>query len=155
MRSGLSMHCFTRTRKVTASLPSTTRWSKDEVGYALADSKPCVIVVDDAFAGLVEDLTAADDQVRLIHTGDGEPAAGSMRYDALRRLGAPVTCLGGADEDVAGIFYTGGTTGHPKGVMLCHTGLITTLLAGKRGEEPKQDDEDRPVLRATAQMQYD
>ena len=120
-------------------VPINTRCSKDEVGYALADSRPRVIVVDDAFAGLVEDMTAADGDVRVIHAGDGEPAAGSMRYDALRRLGAPVTCLGGADEDVAGIFYTGGTTGHPKGVMLCHTGLITTLLAGKRGEEPKQD----------------
>ena len=120
-------------------VPINTRCSKDEVGYALADSRPRVIVVDDAFAGLVEDMTAADGDVRVIHAGDGEPAAGSMRYDGLRRLGAPVTCLGGADEDVAGIFYTGGTTGHPKGVMLCHTGLITTLLAGKRGEEPKQD----------------
>ena len=37
-------------------VPINTRCSKDEVGYALADSRPRVIVVDDAFAGLVEDI---------------------------------------------------------------------------------------------------
>jgi acyl-CoA synthetase (AMP-forming)/AMP-acid ligase II len=31
-------------------------------------------------------------------------------------------------EALAGLFYTGGTTGRPKGVMLTHAGLVTSAL---------------------------
>ncbi len=33
------------------------------------------------------------------------------------------------DDDLAGIFYTGGTTGFPKGAMLTHKGLWTSAVA--------------------------
>ena len=41
---------------------------------------------------------------------------------------APVPDGCGRDDDIAGLFYTGGTTGRPKGVMLSHRGLITNFL---------------------------
>ena len=33
-----------------------------------------------------------------------------------------------ADDDVAGIFYTGGTTGRSKGVMLTHRNLMSNAI---------------------------
>lgn len=122
-------------RLSAAVVPINTRWSRDEVSYALSDSQPNIVVVDDAFAGMVGDLTAGNDGVRLIHIGDGAPPEGMISYSTLREFGAPETGLGGAGEDMAGIFYTGGTTGRAKGVMLCHTGLVATLLAGKMTDE--------------------
>ena len=45
-------------------------------------------------------------------------AAGAMRFGLAARKDAEA---GG--EDLAGLYYTGGTTGFPKGVMLPHRGI--------------------------------
>lgn len=126
-------------RLSAAIVPINTRWSKDEVAYALNDSKPRVIVVDDAFSAMIGDIVSEQTDTQIIHIGNGPPRDGAIAYDGLRQRGKPVTDLGGGGEDMAGIFYTGGTTGHPKGVMLCHTGLVATLLAGRQGDEPDRD----------------
>ena len=127
-------------RLSAVAVPLNTRWSKDEIDYALNDSGPRVIVVDDVFGALIADLSAGNDDVPVVHIGDGDPALEAISYKALRRDVLPVTEMGGGGEDMAGIFYTGGTTGHPKGVMLCHTGLVCSLLAAQLGdEEPAAD----------------
>lgn len=127
-------------RLSAAVVPLNTRWSREEVHYALADSRPAVLVVDDVFAGWIDDLGTADAGIQIVHIGNAEPPVSAIGYDALRQGVTPVTALGGGGEDMAGIFYTGGTTGHPKGVMLCHTGLVATLLAGKLVDSEDGDD---------------
>ena len=41
---------------------------------------------------------------------------------------APIPDRGPADHELAGLFYTGGTTGQPKGVMLSAANLLTSAL---------------------------
>lgn len=123
-------------RLAAAVVPINTRWSRDEIQYALDDSGATILVVDDVFAGLVGALRP----VTVIYIGDGEGPAGAIGYQAVRCDEAPCTALGGGGEDMAGIFYTGGTTGHPKGVMLGHTALVATLLGGQAGKEEAADD---------------
>ena len=41
--------------------------------------------------------------------------------------------VGRRDDDLAGLFYTGGTTGRSKGVMLTHTNLVVNALNGVAG----------------------
>jgi acyl-CoA synthetase (AMP-forming)/AMP-acid ligase II len=131
-------------RLAAAVVPLNTRWSKDEIVYALRDSQADILVVDDAFAVLIDGLRAEVGDLTIIHMGNAATPANAISYDALRRDVTPVTALGGGGEEMAGIFYTGGTTGHPKGAMLCHTGLVATLLAGKMGDE--EPDENVAIL---------
>lgn len=104
--------------------PCNTRWSPREIAYSLDDCKTSILVVDDNFVPMVEDLTKRSDSLRtLIYAGDREAPAGMHVYEQLILDCAPMADALRSNEDLAGIFYTGGTTGFPKGVMLTHSSL--------------------------------
>ena len=107
-------------------VPINTRWSKPEIAYALADAGVRLLIVDEQFAALGAEL-AADTGVTVLGVGaaSGAPLA---NLEALLARATPVPEAGRAGNDVSGIFYTGGTTGRSKGVMLTHTNHVTNSL---------------------------
>lgn len=131
-------------RLAAAAVPLNTRWSAAEVAFALQDSAPTAIVVDDSFAATLGSLDIDRSATRIVFIGEAAGPQCATSYESLRRSGRPVEDLGGGGEDMAGIFYTGGTTGHPKGVMLAHTSLVATLMAGRLTRE--EPGEERPIL---------
>ncbi|HJT03382.1 MAG TPA: long-chain fatty acid--CoA ligase [Pseudonocardiaceae bacterium] len=109
--------------------PVNFRWSPAEISYSLADSQTRALLVDDTFAGLVPAIRqryAGLDTV--VHVGDGNPPQGMLGYEKLVAQGPAVDDARRSGDALAGLFYTGGTTGFPKGVMLSHANLITSAL---------------------------
>ncbi len=110
--------------------PCNTRWSAAEILYSLEDSGSTILLVDDTYLPLVERLRLQSTTLReIVHCGDGETPPGTHGYEALLRTSAAVPDAARRGDDLAGIFYTGGTTGFPKGVMLSHTNLCSSALA--------------------------
>jgi acyl-CoA synthetase (AMP-forming)/AMP-acid ligase II len=108
--------------------PVNVRWSPAEIAYSLGDSGTQVLFVDDAFAAAVPAVRAAAPCVRtVVHCGDGPTPDGMLAYGELLEQGSAED-IGHGGEDLAGIFYTGGTTGFPKGVMLTHANLLVSAL---------------------------
>jgi long-chain acyl-CoA synthetase len=102
------------------------RLAPAELQFILEDSGAVALVVDDAFGESGSALAQACSAVRfLIHAGDGALPEGAIAYESVIASGAeaiePARAL--APTTLAGIFYTGGTTGRPKGAMLSHANV--------------------------------
>jgi len=106
--------------------PLNTRHAEPELRYALEDSGARVLITDRDPGGL------ADVVERVIRIPDAYEALVAEAPEM--ELGVGVT-----EETLAGLFYTGGTTGASKGVMLSHRNLIANtmnwLIATQQGPD--------------------
>ncbi len=110
-------------------VPLNIRWSVAENRDALEDSGTRLLFVDDAFTDAGKALAAAIPTLTLVHADDGPSPAGLAGYDLLLAAANPIPDAMAAGSDLAGIFYTGGTTGRSKGVMLSHGNLMASALS--------------------------
>jgi len=103
-----------------AAIPVNVKLHPKEVAFILddADARVCFITDD-------VDGTTIDAQ----RTGDGTTFidVDSRDYRALSHE-APAAVADVAPDEVAWLFYTSGTTGRPKGVMLSHRNLLSMTL---------------------------
>ncbi len=110
--------------------PINTRWSVAEIVYSVEDSQTTVLLVDATFAAMATGIQAKSTCLKTIATlGCPSPGNGVLEMDSLIDRAAAIEDRCPRGDALAGIFYTGGTTGHPKGVMLSHTNLWTSVIA--------------------------
>ncbi len=110
--------------------PVNVRWSVPEIAFSLRDCETRLLVVDAAFAPMVRELSERAPCLRtIIHADDGAAPAGMFDHEALIAEFSPIDDAGRQGDDLAGVFYTGGTTGKAKGVMLSHAGLHGSAIA--------------------------
>jgi acyl-CoA synthetase (AMP-forming)/AMP-acid ligase II len=113
-----------------AMMPMNIRWAAAECAYALNDAGAEILIVDEAFKAVAAELkTHVPCLKRIIYCGDAETPEGMENYEDIVTSSAPAADTGRASDDLAGIFYTGGTTGFPKGVMLSHTNFYVGGVA--------------------------
>jgi acyl-CoA synthetase (AMP-forming)/AMP-acid ligase II len=110
--------------------PCNTRWSLKENAYALNDSETSILFVDDTFKDMAVGLRQDVKSLRhVIYLGDGARPFGMLDYEELIANAIPVEDARRGGDALLGVFYTGGTTGFPKGVMLSHQAFWSSQIA--------------------------
>ena len=110
-------------------VPINIRLAAPEILFTLNDSETELLVVDDAFAQMLPALEGKMNTVKnIIFAGEGETPKGCINYEELIAKSKPVEDAERGGDDIAGLFYTGGTTGRSKGVMLTHDNLVSNAL---------------------------
>ena len=110
-------------------VPLNAWWKTEELRYALEDSGSRLVILD---AKRLEYLAPVKDDLGLkFILAGGEGRGGDYEYQELldksRTDDLPAAAI--APDDDFAIYYTSGSTGNPKGVILTHRGAITTLLS--------------------------
>ena len=107
------------------AVPLNIRLAPPELIYQLNEAEAKVLVVDDTFALMLPAFEGKLHTVRhIVFAGAGNPPERLLGYEQLLAESAAVEDAGRDGDDVAGIFYTGGTTGRAKGVMLTHDNIM-------------------------------
>jgi len=110
-------------------VPLNTRWHINEINFTLSDSGSKILFVDEKFAPLVPQIRADVPGVeRFVYLGEGECPDGLTDWRTVTP--AAVEFAEPDENDVAGLFYTSGTTGGPKGAMLTHRNLYSNAIHG-------------------------
>lgn len=111
-------------------VPANFRWSPAEIAYSLSDAGCVALMVDQHHAAMVPTLQEQCPGLQHVFLMGGTEESGELPgLDALIQASAPLPNAGAGGDDLLGIFYTGGTTGRPKGVMLSHANLCSSGLS--------------------------
>jgi fatty-acyl-CoA synthase len=113
-------------------LPLNIRLSAEELTYILNDAAPRLLFFDPEFIPLVEAMRSHVGSVEyFVALRGSKPSwAHPKNYDELLALAEPreIDYRPIDENSVAELFYTSGTTAHPKGVMLTHRTLYLHAL---------------------------
>ena len=117
-------------------VPINHKLMAPEVDYILAHSESRIMLFDGSLKDVAAKLTVPVRRVAM-----DSPAEGFDQLESMLDQAPAFSPVAIADEDLAEILYTSGTTGKPKGCMHSHRNVImagvTMALAGKFDENDR------------------
>ncbi|HXF67735.1 MAG TPA: long-chain fatty acid--CoA ligase [Burkholderiales bacterium] len=107
------------------------RLHPDDIAYIANHAADRFLIVDEALLPLYDRIRARIDfeKVIVVPLSGASVAAGFEDYEALIARSRPMDLPALEEEDPAGMCYTSGTTGRPKGVVYSHRALVLHSLA--------------------------
>ena len=106
-------------------LPLNTAYTLNELDYFIGDAEPSLVVCDPSKA---EGLAPVAAKVKAKVETLGADGKGSLT-EAADKATSEFATVARANDDLAAILYTSGTTGRSKGAMLTHDNLASNSLS--------------------------
>jgi fatty-acyl-CoA synthase len=126
------------------------RLHPDDIAYIAQHAGDRVLIVDDVLLPLYEKFRdkVKFERVIVVPLSDAPVAAGYEDYEQVIEKAQPLTPPQLDERAAAGMCYTSGTTGRPKGVVYSHRALVLHSMASAMGDTLglKQADTLCPVV---------
>lgn len=103
-------------------------WTAEEMAYALADSAPKVLFFDTERLERVSTRPEMAEGMALVGVRIPSAPPGVIAWTDVVGQGGTLPAVTVDPDSDACIFYTSGTTGHPKGAQLTHRGCVSNLF---------------------------
>ena len=104
-------------------------WVGAEMAFALADSRPKVLVCDQQRLEQVLTLGSEIDEMTVVAVRTSEAPDGVVPWSNVIAHGGELPAVTIDPDSDACIFYTSGTTGQPKGAQLTHRGCVANVMS--------------------------
>lgn len=112
-------------------VPVNFRLSIGEMIICIEDADPAILIVDEHHLDQAAAIVRACPWLKaVIYAGQGDVPRDMTAYERLLEETRATNTVPSGNDDTLVIFYTGGTTGRSKGVMLSHINQFTNALGG-------------------------
>ena len=105
-----------------AAVPINYKLHPDEAAWIIDDADAKIVFVDDGIAAALAHVLSGRTATTMVSVDDAD-------FRALRRADAITVAVPRKRDDLAWLFYTSGTTGKPKGVMLSNGNLQAAVIS--------------------------
>lgn len=103
-------------------------WSTEEMAYAFSDSAPEVVFLDSERLARLHERPGLADNLKLVGIRIPDAPDTVTPWSEVIAHGGDMPDISVDPDSDACIFYTSGTTGHPKGAQLTHRGCVSNLF---------------------------
>jgi acyl-CoA synthetase (AMP-forming)/AMP-acid ligase II len=122
-------------------VPLNFRFTADDVKYCSDVAEPKVVVFDEEFTSRIDAIRDKLPTVtNYICVGKNAPAFAESYAEAMEK--APATSLDVelAFDDPCGLYFTSGTTGQPKPILLTHKNMVCSCITENVNHQTTKDD---------------
>ena len=123
------------------AVPLNFRYTADEIEYCLKLADTDALFFGPEFIGRVEEIVDSVGQERMLFfVGQSCPSFAESYNDATANCSSTAPKILIEDTDEAAIYYSSGTTGFPKAILLDHTALLQSARMEAKHHETTHDD---------------
>ena len=123
------------------AVPLNFRYTADEIDYCLKLADADVLFFGPEFIGRVEDIfPKISKEMILFFVGDNKPSFAESYNESVANCSSSAPKVLIEDTDNAAIYYSSGTTGFPKAILLDHTCLMQSARMEAIHHETTHDD---------------
>ncbi|MBR0129681.1 MAG: acyl--CoA ligase [Firmicutes bacterium] len=123
------------------AVPLNFRYTADEIDYCLKLADADVLFFGPEFIGRVEDIfPKISSQMILYYVGDNKPSFAESYQEQVNNCVSKSPRILLEDTDDAAIYFSSGTTGFPKAILLDHMALMQSAKMEAKHHEITHDD---------------